>query len=39
MQTMRMLIKIVMLKELGFDEERVSKFVGRNKRIVELRGL
>ena len=39
MQKIRMLIKIVMLKELGFDEERVSKFVERNKHFVHMRGL
>jgi len=38
-ESMRMLIRMVVLKELGFDEDQVSKFIERNENFVHMRGL
>jgi hypothetical protein len=34
-----MLIKVVVLKELGFGEEKVSKLIGRNRQFIHIKGL
>jgi ApeA N-terminal domain 1 len=38
MEKIRILIKIVVLKELGFGEESISKFLERNRQFVQLKG-
>ena len=39
MQKIDILIKIIILKELGFLEGQISKFVQRNKHFIHMRGL
>lgn len=39
MEKLRILIKIIMLKELGFGDEQVSGLIERNKRFIYLKGM